>query len=344
MFVACFVITEYCNMECDYCYMNNRRSSFMKPDVFEFHYQETLPYFMKHYGFDKYRLDLFGGEPTTYWNLIEYIINRTKNDKQLDHIFLPTNGLTLTHKDVSFLKNNNVKVSLSFDGMWSEKLRSYMKNPNLYKHLVDKCSVCVTPDHMNMSENFEFLMNEFQLIPEFKIVRDAIWNEDHVEQFKLELQKLKQTYFKYIKQNVKSFPFEHQLLMMLESRNHQMKKMRCFVGNSGVAFGRNKKVYPCARFLTDDYYPIYDENGVNTENLTIIDDFSNKFTDECMNCEQTEFCDNMCLHQELTNNGLLANVCGVYKAITEVVIDINHELKNDGIWRHYIKENINGPK
>ena len=340
MFTACFVITEYCNMECSYCYMKNKRNSMMKPEVFDYHYKTTLPYFMKHYGYDKYKLDLFGGEPTTYWKMIKYIVDRVSSDEKLDHIFLPTNGLTMTPVDVAYLKENNVKVSLSFDGIWAEHLNKYIQNKMLYKVLADKCSVCVTPDHMNMSENFKFLMDEFQLIPEFKIVRDDIWKTEHVDQFKEEIEKLEETYIQYMEKNVESLPFEHNLLMLLESRAHQISKLRCFVGNSGVAFGANKKVYPCARFLTSDYYPLYD-GDVALENLSIVDEFSRKYSDDCMKCEQSEFCNNMCLHQEM-KNGLMTNVCDIYKEITEMLIRINHKLKRNETWKKYIREHVNG--
>ena len=45
MFNACFVITEKCNLNCKYCYMNNN-NIFMTNDVFKHHYNNNLPYFL----------------------------------------------------------------------------------------------------------------------------------------------------------------------------------------------------------------------------------------------------------------------------------------------------------
>ena len=342
MFKACFVITEACNLSCEYCYMNNR-SNYMSRETFDFHYKTTLPYFMKHYKQKEYELDMFGGEPLKHWHMISHIIHHTKGDPKLKNLNLITNGLLLNDKRVDILKKNNVKCSLSFDGLWAENFRNYMSLKLTLQKLFDSCSVCVTPTHMNMAENFRFLMDEFKLIPNFKIVRDDIWSKNDVEKFKFELDKLEEVYFEYLNTSVNVFPFEYNLLLMLESKAHQMSKLRCFAGSTGAAFSPNKKVYPCARFLTDDYYPIYDQ-GVIKDNLNIIDDFAHNYSDDCKGCAQHEFCHNMCLLQEMQNGGLLSNVCDVYKAITNKIIDINHKLKNNETWKQYIKEKVNGQK
>lgn len=339
MFRACFVITEACNLSCEYCYMNNRKV-FMSRDVFDFHYKETLPYFMKHYDHDEYELDIFGGEPLEHWFMVSHIIHHTKGDPKLKSLNLITNGLLLNDQRVEILKKHNIKCSLSFDGLWAQHLKTYVSlKPRLQK-LFDSCSVCVTPRHMNMAENFKFLIEEFNFIPRFKIVRDNIWTKDDVEKFKFELDKLEEVYFDYLKKGKSIFPsiFEKRLLMLLESSAHQMSKMRCFVGHCGAAFSHDGKVYPCARFLTDDYYPIYD-NGVLEENLSIIDDTANKF-EGCSGCELEDHCQHICLHQEMMNKGIVSNVCELYKAVEGKVLDINDKLRGNDEWKKYISKQI----
>lgn len=339
MFKACFVITEECNMSCEYCYMNNTKQ-LMSRDTFDFHHENTLPYFMKHYNETEYALDIFGGEPLTYWPMVTHIINKTKDDSNRGSINLMTNGLLLNEKRVDYLQQNNVNMSLSFDGLWAQQLNKYRALRPLLRKAFEKCSVCITPTNMDMAENFTFLVDEFDLIPKFKIVKDNIWTKEDVENFKYSLDQLEEVFIEYFNMGRFVFPsiFEHRLLMMLESSAHQMSKMRCFVGLSGAAFGSNNKVYPCARFLTSDYYPIHDGVDVIKDNLYVIDSAASLFNDECHKCELGDHCDHICLHQEMLNNGILSNVCELYKAVETKVLDINDRMRENKEWRMYLQE------
>jgi len=337
MFKACFVITEECNMGCNYCYMNNRKS-LMSRDTFDFHYKTTLPYFMKHYNEEKCDLDIFGGEPLTYWMMIAHIISETKDDPKINSVNLISNGLLLNEHRADFLIENKVNMSLSFDGLWAEQLPKYRTLRPLLSKVFKSCSVCVTPRDMDMAENFTFLVDEFNLIPRFKVVRDNIWTKEDIQNFKYSLDQLEEVFIEYFNMGKFLFPtlFEHNLLLLLESSAHQIKKMRCFVGHKGAAFVPENKVYPCARFFTDDYYPIFD-GVVMEENLKIIDDTANLFSD-CVECELEDHCQFMCLHQEMLNKGVLSNVCELYKTIEMKVLDINDRMREHKEWRKYLYE------
>jgi len=343
MFTACFVITEKCNLDCDYCYMNNC-DIFMQPEVFDFHYEKTLPQFMKHYGEDKYYLDLFGGEPCLNWGLVDHIVKKVRGDENLEAVRLMTNGLLIDETHALFIKQNNIKLSLSFDGLWAKNLKQYKNKKKLFKTMVDDCSVCVTPQNMNMADNYKFLIEEFNLVPKFKIVRDNIWSDEDVHLFKSELDKLEEIYFDYLREGNNLIPklFEHRLLMLIEGTIHKMDKMRCFVGKNGVAFSPLGKVYPCARFMTSDFLPLFDGKNILEENLKLIDEFANKFSNECKKCEISECCDHICLQQEFLNQGVIKNVCEIYKLVTNKVIRINHKLKENDIWTSYVKNKYRG--
>ena len=148
MFNACFVITEKCNLNCKYCYMNNN-NIFMTNDVFKHHYNNNLPYFLNEYNQTKYSLDIFGGEPLLNWKLIEYITEYTKDDKNCT-LRIISNGLLLDEYKVDYIKKNNIKVLISFDGLWNKKLEIYRIKKHLIKELVNEVSVCVTPQNIKM--------------------------------------------------------------------------------------------------------------------------------------------------------------------------------------------------
>jgi len=331
MFTACFVITEKCNLHCDYCYMNNN-DIFMTKDTFKHHYHKNLPYFLNQYNQQKYNLDLFGGEPLLNWNLIEYINEYVKNDKNCTLNIL-TNGTLLDNYKVDYIKKNNINTSISFDGLWSEKLELYIKKLNLIKKLVNNVNVCVTPKNIEMSKNYEYMIEHFNILPNFKIVRDNIWEDKDVEIFKIELNKLIKSYIKFLAKSKNYLPglIKYNLSLMIESTLHDMNKTRCFAGNNGVAFSIDGKVYPCARFLTNDSYVLYDGNNYVEKNIKKINKLSNTFSKNCDICSINSYCNYMCLQQEI-KNGLSSNLCKIYQILSDKIIEINNKFKSNKFW------------
>jgi radical SAM protein with 4Fe4S-binding SPASM domain len=311
------------------------RSTKMTKQVFEKHIKENLPKYMKHYNQIFYSLDLFGGEPTLNWEIINHAVKLCQQDVKCRRIRLISNGLNITNEQVDYIIQNNIKFSLSFDGLWTEEsvqetqkekiLKLYLSKLECYEKLGTTPSVCVTPENLNMKENLRFFFEKFKICPEFKIVRDNIWKDEDVKIFRKEMKKVLSYSIELIESEHMFFPFKYYLKRMISSVFLKTSKKRCFVGRSGASFGPDGKIYPCARFLTDRRMELSETN------IKEIDHFSRTFDEECERCILSNFCDHLCTEQEL-EYGLMRNVCQVYKIIYEELNSLNNKLANNKIW------------
>jgi radical SAM protein with 4Fe4S-binding SPASM domain len=317
------------------CYMKARNKT-MNRETFDFHYNRTLPYYMAMFQEEKYRLDLFGGEPTLNWDLIEYIVNKVKSDHRLERIHLMSNGLLIDKYKVNFIKNNNIKFCFSFDGLYSKHAALYLEKAHLYKDLNCTPNVCVTPDYIEMDTNLKFFAKIMNMTPFFKIVRDNIWTDNDVDRFEIYLEKTMKVYKELLAEGIDAFPFNHYIERMVEALFHIPTKQRCYVGISGAAFTADRKVYPCARFMKNENMVLFD-GTYNDENLMKIEEAARTFPSECNSCEISHFCDNLCLEQEM-KHGLFKNVCRVNKILFNRIIKLNEELKDEHYWIKRIGE------
>lgn len=133
--IAYFILSEKCNLACKYCFLGNndknihmRQMPSMTTEMVEraveyFAWQNnTHPEWSKH----KKEIIFYGGEPLINFKALKHTIDtvrifqdHNKITKNLDFSMV-TNGLLLDEEKIQYLKENNVAVSISIDGMDSE--------------------------------------------------------------------------------------------------------------------------------------------------------------------------------------------------------------------------------
>ena len=360
------VLTEECNMACTYCYMNNK-PEVMSKDVFDAHYA-LLPYIMKLYGQENYNAALFGGEPLLNWDLIEYIVPIFKDDPKCQNIIVMTNGLVFQKEGkLDWLIQNNVSISLSFDGLWNIKNRPlkngqsslpiYMdKDKPLYKYLISGsgCKVMIAPESAEtMVENYEWFVDTLGLTsPDYSLVRDKHWDDQSLYRFKIEVKKLASRNIQYIKDGTRTMVgfFQLAILDMLFGETYGKRPFGCFAGCKGAGFMPNGKVYPCARFGSNNKYILFDslnkqihQNNVDKINSPQVCD--TRTFEKCKQCIIKEYCNAGCTWSQLESCGgekcePLDNICELFYAIYEQAIRITDELKDNSIFRAMIKDAI----
>jgi uncharacterized protein len=115
--IVSLTITEACNLNCVYCYEHKKTAAVMSietaKDIVKYEFENSD-------GFDEVEIDLFGGEPTLYPEIIKELVEWTEayGFKKPFIFFLQTNG-TLVHGDFQdwLLKHKtHVNVGLSLDG------------------------------------------------------------------------------------------------------------------------------------------------------------------------------------------------------------------------------------
>jgi len=356
MFQFEVVVTESCNLNCEYCYMVNKNQK-MTRKVFDAHYA-ALPKIMNIYGEKRFTTTLFGGEPLLNWGLIEHILPIVSKDPKCQGITLPTNGLLIQPYMIDTLKKYNVNISLSFDGLWQEN----KNDTGLFRFReirdtlgIKTCKVMIPPQSqrkVNLKQNYEWFVEEFGMMnPDFTLVRDDVWYPLDISVFKFEIKELADQTIEYIKQGIETLPgiFSLYILDTLFGKKYGKRSFGCFAGIHGLGFMPDGKVYPCARFGSKEEYEIFSSTTKSENNM--IEKNYKKFLnknitdprtfDKCKQCILYEYCNAGCTYSQLKNGGVLDSVCELYKASYEQAFRIVDELKDNKTFKK-IMNNLTG--
>ena len=357
MFQFEVVVTEQCNLHCEYCYMANRNKQMTK-EVFDAHYA-ALPRIMDAYGEEVFTTTLFGGEPLLNWSLIEHILPIVTADPKCQGITLPTNGIMLISYMIETLKKYKVNVSLSFDGLWQEdkcgqlamrKGGEMIKYMNIVKDLgISECKVMVSPQShrdVSLKKNYKWFVEEFGMMnPDFTLVRDDVWEPLDIAVFQFEIKELADHVIFYIKNGIETMPgiFGLNILDTLAAEKFSKRSFGCFAGVHGLGFMPDGKAYPCARFGSAGEDEIFDslaEDIMVEWNVANYDKFVNKnLTDprtfeECKECVLYKYCNAGCTYSQLNKNGgPLKSICELYLASYEQAFRIVEELKDNSTFK-----------
>jgi len=353
-----FVVTEQCNLACDYCYMKDQ-NTFMSMDSVN-HFQQNVQKIMDVYGCSQYHISYFGGEPLMNWKLIQEAIPKFKADPRCDSQVIITNGLLLTEDMLQFCKENGVGFSWSFDGMWQDEnrphkeiknsLEAYREKKELLKSLGAGCKVMCGPQNSStLTENLEFLVQEFGIFnPDYSIVRDDIWSIQDINVFEKESRRLSNRIIKYFQegQNVSVGFYVLALMDMINGKVRAKRPFGCFAGCHGVGYFPNGDFYPCARFGTDKSFLLMDKEGeLKNENIQTL--LNPQVSDprtypECQSCKLFNFCNAGCTYSQLKiREGKyisepLQSVCSLFKIIYKDTIYINEALKENSLYKSYL--------
>lgn len=362
------VLTERCNMACTYCYMSNKPKD-MTIEVFDKHYNIALPQLLRRYQRQNYHVALFGGEPLLNWELIEYIIPIVKNDPRCTAIIALTNGLEFK-KDYKrkYFEEHGLGFSLSFDGLWNKDTRVlkdgsssfdlYTSEP-LKSYFSGKggCKVMVAPQNIEtMVENYKWFVEEYKInFPDFSLVRDDIWTDAHIERFKLHAKLLADQMIKYIKDGIHTSVgfFQLYILDLLFGSLQGKRPFGCFAGCGGAGFMPDGKVYPCARYGSNELTPIFDSiENVKTSNLDLYlrPNLTNPQTfNKCQECTLYKYCNTGCtfeqtkhIHADSSFTGAepVDNICRLLHILYKESIRIVHELKHDTIFKQVMRNTL----
>lgn len=112
-------ISNNCNMSCSYCYVKNQEEATQMPyDIAKKAILEYLKILKsaKEHG----NITFFGGEPFLNWETFRRTVLLIRQIDSQSHfiknISVVTNGTLINSKRAAFLRDNNIGVSISFDG------------------------------------------------------------------------------------------------------------------------------------------------------------------------------------------------------------------------------------
>lgn len=155
------ILSQMCNLACSYCYAQDARSK----DVLE---KEKLKVAIdSHFDWKSNKLHfsfIGGGEPTLTWELLVWAINYIRSidaGTRNVSIGVTTNGTLLNDERINFLKENKVRIGLSFEILpdVQSTQRCFSDNRNSFEiinsvikkwRLTESISVFVLQLHLSM--------------------------------------------------------------------------------------------------------------------------------------------------------------------------------------------------
>lgn len=325
------VLSEKCNLDCTYCGVDKWSKKAIDPDLYLAEFRKMRA----EYPEETIKIDFFGGEPLLQIPLIQEILNGVKDDGNVE-LFMPTNGLLLDKDSVQFLIDNNIKVSLSFDGLWQDRNRLQLNGKGTVHRFFDKrdlfkqlpgvgCHTMIYKGCYNLLENHLFIKNNFGFNPVLTLVRDVgVWDHNSVEKLKTGISEIFDWYIKNPEEEIPNFILFY-LRHFINYRARGYVKDNCGAGTDVLMFSENK-IVPCTRFKD------------SPEMIAAIPQYAKM--KECESCEVKNYCEKGCLFEQIKNQGPIVELCDIYKYTYREVKRMAFDLKDNPNFKSVIQKEI----
>jgi sulfatase maturation enzyme AslB (radical SAM superfamily) len=325
------VLSEKCNLNCSYCGVDK----WSKLSIDPYLYLEEFHKMRARFPDETIKIDFFGGEPLLQMDLIKIILDGVKHDNNLK-LFMPTNGLLLDEKKVQFLIDNNIEVSLSFDGLWQDRnrlqlngkktLHRFMEMRDMFKQIPGvNCHTMITKGCYNLLENHLWIRENFGFNPELTLVRDVgTWDQDSVDKLKVGITEMFDWYIENPEQGMPYFVLFY-LRHFLDYHSKGVTTDNCGAGTHMFMFSENK-VVPCTRFKD------------SPDMIAAIPKYAQMPV--CQTCEVKNYCKKGCLFEQIKNQGPIEELCDIYKYTYREVKRMTAALKNNEFFKQVVREEM----
>jgi uncharacterized protein len=325
------VLSEKCNLNCTYCGVDKWSKKTIDPYL----YLEEFRKLRASYPDETIKIDFFGGEPLLQIDLIKIILDEVKKDGNIK-LFMPTNGLLLDEDKADFLVENNIEVSISFDGLWQDTnrlqlngkptLERFFEKRDMFKRLPGvNCHTMIYRGCYNLLENHLFIRDNFGFNPELTLVRDVgVWDRESVDKLLAGIQEMFDWYIANPHEEMPYFIMFY-LRHFLNYHTKGVETDNCGAGTDMFMFSENK-VVPCTRFKD------------SPEMIAEIPKYARM--PECQTCEVKNYCKKGCLFEQIKNQGPIVELCDIYKYVYKQVSKMSAKLRNNEHFREVLKREI----
>lgn len=328
-------LTEDCNFNCSYCYMKLQKGT--RIDLSEKNIKgliDTFNQLFEHYNGDL-RLILIGGEPLLYWDDVVKAVNITNNLPFLSKIII-TNGYLLNKEKKQFLKDNNIQIVWSFDGLWTapSKIKFYQENKKLFSDQ-KLCKCVINADNITeITDNFLYLVDDFNIInPEMFLSKDNNYTETSINNLDIELEKFSEKYLEKIKEGIICSLYDSIIEKYIRKLDN-IESCTSKKETNFLSFCTNGKIYPCIRFFHKNMYDNLGDWKKGFLDFNVIHNLkSDEIIQNCNNCYLNNICPKQCLEIVAENNNKLdQNLCKIFKVLIKHALNFyknNQQLYNE---------------
>jgi radical SAM protein with 4Fe4S-binding SPASM domain len=314
------VVTEDCNLACDYCYMK-RHDTKMSFETFRSFYASDLPGLVKKSG--RYHIVFFGGEPLLNWDLILKVSKFVQADGNLVSMRIVTNGTLLDQRKIDLLTDNDIKISVSYDGLWQGNRAGGLFDPKVLKMSnVDQAHCMIYPGkHSEASVLKNYLhFRSLGIFPSFTIVEDDVWNDTSAAAICESFLELTDHVIEEIKSGNLTKLFDP--YKMIFARTDVPVSRMCSMGKS-VALMPDGTLYPCARMGNEKIHKMDSvESMKDIKNVGLL-------PQQCQKCSFKEQCRSGCVVEQEKFGGPIPEVCTIKKFLIMECLRMTTQLKDD---------------
>ena len=348
-------LTGLCNLQCNYCFVEDRIPAIMNMDVAK----ESL-HWLCHQKSKRLTVNFFGGEPLMCVDLIKEIVvygkQLAEQKAKKIRFGLTSNGTLLTNDIVDFFNEYKIGLHFSIDGApySQDKYRRTMDNKGTSDILEDKIKIMskmwkmpsvrmtVTPETgQYLFDNINYLIGSgFRRISPVAIF-DTNWSDKAFQALKEEWYRVAGLYvYQVLKNDPLYLKYITDAIKFLEGK--QSKKHPCGAGRSMLAVAPSGEVYPCHRFIGDKELRSFKLGSVGEIKSEIQQKFKNLTIKKmngckelhlsndqggCSNCNMISYCGGGCPAINAKNKHSLMQPVDSMKKFYHLYLDVANRAK-----------------
>jgi uncharacterized protein len=355
-------MTNDCNFNCIYCYGKDRKAR--KTDKMSWDTAKSaVDWLIKQSGDEPaIGIGFIGGEPLLNYPIVQkvtkYVKKKIRQTNKNISLSMTTNGSLLNQEKIAFLKENNIKVTISLDGPPEiQNIQRPLKTgKNSFKSVLSKsvlmlaempdtachATLCGQSDPIRIKEFLQEIgfwkigLNPVASIPNSRDGNEDNLNFDHEGMLLMIESEAEQLYFNIKNRKAdqikkyKNFICNHlEKLLNEEKRDHS-----CGAGTTYVSVSLSGDVFLCHRFLGNKAYRLGNIYLENLDRNSYLRKPAN-FIEKCSNCISSYICPGGCYHNNLTMNGSVfqpyEQTCRLSRRMSELVKNLYDTLNEDDI-------------
>ncbi len=336
IYVAFFILTDACNFNCAYCFIEHDRqkNNFKERYMSEKVALDGLDFFVDQVKQNKERTDerkaiqFYGGEPLLNFKVMKKVlekIDQYKQEKILPkdiELTVVTNGSLLTMEVVTFLKKHNVGITISIDGdeMSTSNRVDHAGKPVYNKILkgIENCktvgahfALSVTLTEETISNPERTLNTIFEISPD-RVGFNLLLPGDHFNDVTGDYSKRASDFiinaFKLIRET--GIVYEDNFIRKVES----FAKAKVCVSDCGAVGGNQIIIQPdgkigaCEGFIGERKFMVSDiyDKEFDPKKIDVYNEWGKRkplLMDQCQDCVALGICGGGCLVAAIKNEG-----------------------------------------
>jgi uncharacterized protein len=348
-------VTSECDLHCKYCFVYKLNENSPKGKMTK----QTADQLIE---FAKQDLDpngtiwFFGAEPLCNFEIIRYIVEKSKQNGAKWKFGATTNATLITEEMAQWMKENQFGVLCSIDGLkdchntnriypdgsgsWNDAwrglalVRKYL-NPN------PQIRWTITPSTTKgIADAIKTFVEDYKLTNlAIDMVYEVDWAPSDLAVLKSELEKFRDYYEKWTKEGISVFSMWVRDANAAITKSERLWCTRCGLGEGSIGVDYDGTFYPCHRFIDSHKIKIGDiYNGFTINRVSWMQSWRNvapycEKPIKCLNCNYKMNCSGGCIAMNYDIFGTChvnaEATCTIKQLITKVLGDLCRSLQNN---------------